>query len=64
MDNKNVNLNLRVNSEFREAVNSCAESIGEKPATFIRKAIVNRLTEEGIYTQTLGGAESWSQKDE
>ncbi len=52
-------LNIRITSPLHKAMVECAASVGELPAVFARKAIINRLTEEGHMQFTECDADPW-----
>lgn len=42
------NLNIRISNELMAAIDGCAKELGERTSVFVRKALANRLLDEGI----------------
>lgn len=63
MSTHNVNLNLRIPGTLRDATRKCAKQINESQAVFVRKAIVNRLNDEGIWGFTEVDAVPWPHEE-
>ena len=55
----NKNLNIRINPDLNDAIERCAESVGERKSVFVRTALVNRLTDLGIYAFGDLDADPW-----
>lgn len=53
------NINIRIGSDLNDAITTCAKSIDERKSVFVRTALINRLTELGIYTFGDLDADPW-----